>query len=130
MKYLKYISFLLVVTLLSACYPTSMGFKDNSLDPQLKSFSVVTLTSVSPNAPVNYPPLFTEYLKNGVQNNTRLKLMKAGEGTSDLIFSGEVVEYSITPVSIQGNSEPAKNRLTIGIKITIENIGTLVNVVA
>lgn len=124
MKIINRIVFILGLFLLGSCYPTSMGFKDNSLDPALKAFSVITFQSESPNAPVNYPPQFTEYLKTGVQNNTRLKLVKTGEGTSDLIFSGEVIEYSITPVSIQSNSEAAKNRLTIGIKVTVENAVT------
>jgi hypothetical protein len=124
MRQLRIISGIVSIGILlciSACYPTSMGFKDNSLDPALKNFSIITFTSSSPNAPVNYPPNFTEYLKTGIQNNTRLSLVKTEGTAADLIFSGEVIDYSIMPISIQGNSEAAKNRLTIGLKIFVEN---------
>lgn len=121
MRKIKFITFLSCAVLLTACYPTAMGFKDNSLDPALKLFSIVRFTSATPNAPVNYPANFTEYLKTGIQNNTRLQLVKTGDPNANLVFSGEVTEYSITPVSIQSNSEAAKNRLAIGLKVFVEN---------
>jgi hypothetical protein len=111
----------LILGFFSSCYPTSVSFKDNSIDSNLKTFSVINFELVAPNAPVSYPITFTEFLKDGILANTKLKLLKSGEPNCHLIFSGEVTDYVIQPVSIQGNNVAAQNRLTIGLRIEIEN---------
>lgn len=98
--------------LLSSCWPTSVGFKDGSLDPTWKSFSVETLKSSAPNAPLNYAPILTEEVKDAVQNRTGLKLNTGGK-ESQINISGEVISFDISPVAIQGNDNASKNRLTI-----------------
>ncbi len=114
------LSFLLGVVM-SSCYPTSVGFKDNSMDPSLKSFSVLNFELTAPNAPMNYPVNFTEFLKDGILGNTKLKLLKTDMPDVHLIFSGVISQYDITPVSIQGDSQAALTRLTIAMTIEVEN---------
>jgi hypothetical protein len=82
---------------------------------------VINFELAAPNAPVSYPITFTEFLKDGILANTKLKLLKSGEPDCHLIFSGEVTDYLIQPVSIQGDNVAAQNRLTIGLRIEIEN---------
>ena len=114
------LSFLLGVVM-SSCYPTSVGFKDNSLDPNLESFSVLNFELTAPNAPMNYPVNFTEFLKDGILGNTKLKLLKTDMPDVHLIFSGVITQYDISPVSIQGDSQAALTRLTIAMTIEVEN---------
>lgn len=112
---------LLLGVVMSSCYPTSVGFKDNSMDPSLKSFSVLNFELTAPNAPMNYPVNFTEFLKDGILGNTKLKLLKTDMPDVHLIFSGIITQYDITPVSIQGDSQAALTRLTIAMTIEVEN---------
>jgi hypothetical protein len=112
---------IVVLGIFSSCYPTSISFRDNSIDPNLKTFSVINFELAAPNAPVSYPITFTEFLKDGILANTKLKLLKSGDADCHLIFSGEVTDYLIQPVSIQGDNVAAQNRLTIGLRIEIEN---------
>lgn len=119
MKIIIYSVFL--AFLFAGCYPTSIGFKDNSIDPELKTFSVVNFELSAPNAPVNYPINFTEFLKDGILGDTKLKLLKSDSPDVHLVFSGEITEYNITPVSIQGDSQAALTRLTIGMMVEVEN---------
>jgi hypothetical protein len=115
------ITIALFLGLVTSCFPTSISFKDNSIDPNLKTFSVINFELAAPNAPVSYPITFTEFLKDGILANTKLKLVKSGEPDCHLIFSGEITDYLIQPVSIQGDNVAAQNRLTIGLRIEIEN---------
>ncbi|GAA0874503.1 hypothetical protein GCM10009118_09110 [Wandonia haliotis] len=116
-----YLSLLTVFVLVTSCYPTSISFKDNSMDPELKTFTVINFEQSAPNAPVNYPISFTEFLKDGILGNTKLKLDQSGTSSAHLIFSGVVTDYSISPVSIQGDSQAALTRLTISMRIEVEN---------
>lgn len=105
---LFFVSFLL----LTSCWPTSVGFKDGSIDPSWKYFSVETIKSEAANAPLNYAPLLTEELKDEIQNRTGLKL-NTGNHESQINITGNVIGYEIAPVAIQGNDNASKNRLTI-----------------
>lgn len=100
------------IVLLSSCWPTSVGFKDGSLDPSWKTFTVETLVNSAPNAPLDYAPILTEEVKDAVQNRTGLKL-NTGGNESQINISGEVVSFDISPVAIQANDNASKNRLTI-----------------
>ena len=117
----NYLMLFILPYLLHSCYPTSIGFKDQSLDANLKTFAVINFELSAPNAPINYPLNFTEFLKDGILGNTKLKLVKDDELGVSLIFSGEIIEYNITPVSIQSDSQAALTRLTIGMKVEVEN---------
>jgi len=108
--------------ILSSCFPTSIGFKDASMDPVLKFFSVETFEQLAPNSPMNYPVQFTEFLKDGVVKNTKLKLIPSDNESQHLIFSGSINRYDLMPVSIQTDNQAAQTRLTVGMNILIENI--------
>jgi hypothetical protein len=118
---MRLIVILFLFSVLSSCYPTSIGFKDNSMDSNLKTFSVENFDLSAPNAPVSYPITFVEYLKDGLLNNTKLKLIKTGGSDIHLLITGAITNYSLMPVAVQGNSQAALTRLTIAMRIEVEN---------
>jgi len=107
--------------LVGSCFPTSIGFKDGSMDPALKFFAVENFEQIAANTPMNYPVQFTEFLKDGIVRNTKLKLLPTNSEETHLIFSGEIVRYELTPVSVQTDNQAAQTRLTVGIKVFVEN---------
>lgn len=116
MRYLILSSLLLILT---ACWPTSVSFKDKgSMDERWKKFSVLTMENEAPNATLSYPALLTEDLKDGIQNNTRLKL-ESNKDSSQIVIEGTVVGYNVTPAAIQQGEVTAKSRLTVSVKFFI-----------
>ncbi len=117
MKYLQ-LTFLLLV--LTACWPSSVSFKDKgSMPEEWKTFSVKTLEVLAPNAPLSYGPTLTEQLKDGIQNNTRL-LLNTNFGKGEVNIDGKILSYNVTPIAIQGNDNASQNRLTISVQFSIE----------
>lgn len=111
-----------LLAILSACFPTSIGFKDASMDPDLKFFSVENFEQIAANTPMNYPVQFTEFLKDGIVSNTKLKLVPIDNPNTHLLFSGEISRFDLMPVSIQTDNQAAQTRLTVGMKVSIENL--------
>jgi outer membrane lipopolysaccharide assembly protein LptE/RlpB len=111
--------FLLISLLLSACWPSSVSFKDTgSMPEEWKTFSVKTLENNAANCPLSYSPLLTEQIKDGIQNNTRL-LLNTQIGKGEVNIEGVISSYNLSPLAIQGNDNASKNRLTISVQFTI-----------
>lgn len=60
----------------------------------------------------------TEKLKDKIQSQTDLKLVNE---SGDVLFEGEITNYSVTPAAITGENVAAKNRLTITLKVKFTN---------
>lgn len=111
--------FVLISLLLSACWPSSVSFKDTgSMPEEWKTFSVKTLENNAANCPLSYSPLLTEQIKDGIQNNTRL-LLNTQIGKGEVNIEGAISSYNLSPLAIQGNDNASKNRLTISVQFTI-----------
>ena len=116
---MKFLLFLPIALLLSACWPSSVSFIDNGSMPEdWKTFSVRTLENNAPNTPISYAPQLSEQLKDGIQNNTRL-LLNPETGKGEVYVEGKINTYSVTPVAIQEGDNSAQNRLTISVQFTI-----------
>lgn len=116
---MKFILSLLVFLSLSSCWPTSVSFMDKgSMPEEWKNFSIKTLENNAPNAPLSYAALLSEDLKDGIQNNTKLKL-NTTPNSGEVIIEGMVTNYSVSPIAIQAGDEAAQNRLTISTSYTI-----------
>ena len=116
---MKFLLFLSIALLLSACWPSSVSFIDNgSMPEEWKTFSVRTLENNAPNTPISYDPQLSEQLKDGIQNNTRL-LLNPETGKGEVYLEGKINTYSVTPVAIQEGDNSAQNRLTISVQFTI-----------
>ncbi|MDE0535519.1 LptE family protein [Tenacibaculum sp. L6] len=61
---------------------------------------------------------FTQDLQDLFTRQTNLTLIKAG---GDLHFSGEIVDYRITPMSATAQQTAAQNRLTISVNVNFVN---------
>jgi hypothetical protein len=110
---------LLLITLLSACWPSSIAFLDKgSMPDEWKTFSVKTVENNSPNTPISYAAQLSEQLKDGIQNNTRL-LLNPETGKGEIYIEGKITNYSIAPIAVQQGDNSAKNRLSISAQFTI-----------
>lgn len=72
-------------------------------------------------APLNNPSLsqvFTEKLKDKFVRETPLKLI---DDNGDMMLSGRIIDYTVSPVAIQQNVTAAQNRLTITIQVKFIN---------
>lgn len=116
---MRFILYLSVLLSLISCWPTSVSFMDKgSMPEEWKNFSIKTLESNAPNAPLSYAALLSEDLKDGIQNNTKLKLNNT-PNSGEVIIEGMVTNYSVAPIAIQAGDEAAQNRLTISTSYTI-----------
>ncbi len=111
---------ILLLSLLASCWPTSISFKDTGGqgDPRLKLFTLKTLENNAPNAPLSYPALLSESIKDGVQNNTKLKLSNDPD-TAQVNIEGSITNFTISPIAMQPGDVAARNRLTVSTNYTI-----------
>lgn len=116
---MKLLFFLIIAVSLTSCWPTSIAFRDVSMPPEWKTFSIKTLESSAPNAPLSYAAKLTENIKDGIQNNSRLLLKTKSTDKEEVAIEGVISSYSIAPIAIQQGDNAAKNRLTISVNFTI-----------
>ena len=62
---------------------------------------------------------FTIALQDLIVNQTSLNLVNEG---GDIIYSGEIVEYSVTPMAATAEIKAAQNRLTMAVMVIYENV--------
>lgn len=110
---MKIITLFVSFVLLTACWPTSISFRDGSVPPEWKRFVVNTLENKAPNAPISYSSELTELVKDAIQNRIGLTLVSDESDDPQIVVMGAVDGYSITPLSLQDNTAEVKNRLTI-----------------
>jgi hypothetical protein len=109
---------LAVLLSLAACWPTKMGFRDDSMPETWRTFFVEPLEMTSATAPSNYNAILTDDLRTGIQNNTRLKLAPDADSVQVLI-TGMVTGYNTSPLAIQEGDNAAQTRLTVTTTFTI-----------
>ena len=62
---------------------------------------------------------FTIALQDLIVNQTSLNLVNEG---GDIIYSGEIIEYSVTPMASTAELKAAQNRLTMAVMVNYENV--------
>ena len=62
---------------------------------------------------------FTIALQDLIVNQTSLNLVNEG---GDIIYGGEIVEYSVTPMAATAEIKAAQNRLTMAVMVSYENV--------
>jgi hypothetical protein len=116
---MKLLIFTVLSIALSSCWPSSVSFNDSgSIPPEWNYFSVQNLENNAPNSPINFSGFLSDKIRDGIQNNTRLKLSKQAN-TGEVRLDGAITNYQITPVAIQAGDNVAKNRLTVTCTIKI-----------
>ena len=61
---------------------------------------------------------FTIALQDLILNQTSLNLVNSG---GDIVYSGEIVEFSVTPMAATAEIKAAQNRLTMAVNLIYEN---------
>jgi hypothetical protein len=111
-------TFLLFVSLLLFKGCGIYSFSGASIDPKIKTIAI----RYFPNrAEIIVPTLaqqFTDALKDKFRSQTKLREVN---GSGDVVFEGEITGYYTQAGAIQGNDRPAKNRLTITIRVRYTN---------
>ena len=112
------VTLLALVVVLSGCRMT-VSLTGGNIDPRAKTVYVQTFVNNSSLVNPTLSQEFTTALKNRIQNQTPLTIINNSGG--DYNLEGEIVNYTITPVAIQGNDAAAMNRLTITVRVRFSN---------
>lgn len=105
----------LMLILASAC---TYSFQTVSVKPNVKT---ITIAKMENTASVIVPSLaqeFTERVRDQFINQSSLQL---AERNGDLELIGTIIQYNISPLTLQGNDKAAQNRMTISVKVKFTN---------
>lgn len=106
-----------VAILLAGCR-MSVSLTGGTVDARAKTVAINTFPN---NATLINPTLsqsFTTALKDKIQGQTPLTIVNTN---GDYEIEGEITDYTVNPVAIQGNDSPAMNRLTITVRVRFTN---------
>ena len=95
------------------------SFSGASISNEVKSVSINPFKNVASLAPPVLSNTLTEALKDKFSSETKLIPLNSD---GDLIFSGQITNYSINPIAIQTDETASKNRLSITVKVKFVNI--------
>jgi len=93
-------------------------FTGASISPDVKTVSIDHFQNLAPLVNPTLSNTLSEELRNKFVSQTRLNLVPA---YGDLSFTGEIRNYRVHPVAIQGNEVAAQNRLSISVRVKFEN---------
>ena len=103
---------------LSAC-SVSFTFNGASIDyTKIKSISVADFNNV---AELIHPPLaqeFSERVRDKYTRQTRLKVLKTN---GDMQLEGEIIGYTLTPMSVGQDSYSTETKLTLTVNVRFVN---------
>ncbi len=114
----KIISTLFVCVLLSLTLNSCYSFSGASITPGTKTVSIEYFPNKAALIQPNLSQVFTDELRNYIVSRARLSPV---EFDGDVQFSGEIVDYTVTPMAIQSNDVAAQNRLTITVSVIYIN---------
>lgn len=115
-KFIRIFAYLLICTFLNSCGIYS--FSGASVDPNAKTVSVLYFDNNAQLVIANLSQTFTDALKDKMLNATSLNLTKTN---GDIQFSGQITDYVIKPVAVQGNETASMNSLSITVKVSFVN---------
>jgi Lipopolysaccharide-assembly len=115
-KPLLAIGFWLIVLFSPSC--KIYRFTDASVDPNLKTFTVLPTVNVSTLQNPVAASAFTDKLKDKFIRDTRLVLTR---DNGDIEFVCTITEYNIEPVSVINSETLAQNRLNISVRVECLN---------
>ncbi len=96
----------------------SYSFTGASIPPEAKTFSVQLFQNLASIVNPTLAGYITEELKSRFLSQTRLSPVV---DFGDFAFSGQITQYDVTPMAVQGNEIAAQNRLTIAVRIKFVN---------
>lgn len=94
------------------------SFSGASIPPEMKTVSVQFFENTSALVVPYLSQQFTEALKTRIRDQSRLSLIRSD---ADANFEGRITDYTIRPVSIQGNERAGLNRMTVTVSVKYTN---------
>lgn len=113
---LCFICFLLIFSM-DACR-MNVSLTGGDINPKAKTVYVQTFINNSSLVNPTLSQEFTNALKDMIQSQTPLTIINSA---GDYSIEGEITNYTISPVAIQGDETAAMNRLTITVHVTFTN---------
>jgi len=118
-KVLKSITLLvLIITPALQSCRVNYTFSGASIPAEAKTVSVQLFQNLASIVNPTLSSYLTEELKNRFVSQTRLAVVRE---FGDFAFSGQITQYNVAPIAIQGNEVAAQNRLTITVKVKFVN---------
>ncbi len=111
----KPVIFLLLIQLTS-CFSVQYSFTGAPITA--KTISINFFQNKASLVKATLSQTITDGMIDKFVNNTKLTLQPTD---GELRLAGEIVDYSISPVAVQGNETAAKNRLTIKVNVRFTN---------
>jgi hypothetical protein len=123
MKHYRKIIFIIPLVLMAFIFITQSScgvyrFTDASVPDSIKTVRVQFIENRASYINPQLSPALTDRLRQKINNQTRLTQTNAENAHYDI--SGSIVEYSISTSAI-ANREEVTNRLTVRLKITLNN---------
>ena len=115
---------LIIITLLLVTSCGIYSFTGSSIPVGVETFQVDYFENTAGGKPGSTiePGLdrdFTIALQDLIVNQTSLNLVNQG---GDIIYSGEIIEFSVTPMAATAEIKAAQNRLTMAVMVNYENV--------
>ena len=117
MKLLRAITLLLYLLLIVSCGKVTFNMSGASVAPA----KTCQVNYFENRAEIVNPKLsyqVTEGLKDKIQSDTKLNLLNSN---ADVLFEGEITGYNVQAQAVAADGMPAKNRLTITVKVKFTN---------
>lgn len=107
----------LLLAVLSSC-SVKYGFRGTNLSPDVKTITVNTIE----NRAIKINPSLSNTMTNALLDKYRkLTKLKMLQEDGDLIVSGYITSYDVTPTAVTANEVASMNRLTVTVKIEFKN---------
>lgn len=113
-SHVRVILLIVGVLLAESC---TVSLKGVTIPPDVTTFFVEDFRLSAVEAPADLNQRFGEALRNKVRNESRLNLK---ETDPDIIFSGNIRSFRVTPEAITAGTTAALNKLEIVIDVTLE----------
>ncbi|HOK38547.1 MAG: LptE family protein [Bacteroidales bacterium] len=116
----KFFDILLLLVLLALIYSCRGGYSFTGADisADIKTISISYFPNRATLVQPNLSNVFTETLKDRFNSQTNLEMVRSD---GDLMFEGEIVNYTVSAQAFTGNETAALNRLTITVKVKFTN---------
>jgi hypothetical protein len=107
-----------ILFLLSSSCKIKYSFTGGSVDPKVKTVSIIYFPNNAPIVVATLSQTFTQALRDRFSSQTRLTLVNYN---GDMDIEGSITGYSVQPEAIQANQTAALNRLTITVNVKFTN---------
>ena len=119
-KNLFFYFYLLVILITTGC--SIYSFSGSSIPKNAKTVHINPVENISNLSNPELMQLITEKMNNYILKETKLELLENTEKRgADLLFSGKITKYNVSPISINSEDNASQNRLLIELEVSYKN---------